>query len=85
MGRYILDLETTGKVKKGQAVYGLPDGKFYTVEKSRVKGIPLGYIIDITDKGILIEVKGGQYLLSVNSEKLEPVKIKNRFQILKEN
>lgn len=89
MGKYILDLETSGKVKVGQAVYSLPDGKFYTVDKAKEKGLPLGYVSQITEKGLYISIQGGEYLLSggntpeiINSPK--PV-IKSRFQILKED
>lgn len=87
MGKYTLDLETSGKIKVGQAVYSLPDGKFYVVDKEKIRGLPLGYISQITKNGIRINIQGGEYLLSGGdtSALIEPPKIKSRFQILKED
>jgi hypothetical protein len=82
---YTLSLDNVdGKVEIGQAVYSLPDGKFYTTSKA--KGIPLGYVLAIDGKNVDITIKGGNYRLTLDREvNSKRIMRKNRFQILKES
>jgi hypothetical protein len=87
LGEYTLRLEMGHKVEIGQAVYSLPDGSFYTIDKSKIKGMPLGYVGAIDGKNIDVIVQTGTYRLTLPHEvNPQPHQIirKNRYEILKE-